>query len=111
MTHTYSLQNRSGDILHEIDLLQKFITANNCKNLNIDISTLNFIDATKVCILCSTFHFAKYTNGKIKWFVKDEIVKNQIRPMKLSNVEIETQNKAKAKSNPIHKFPSKALHA
>lgn len=109
MTNTYSLQSRSGDIAYEIELLQKFITANNCKNLNIDISTLNFIDATKVCILCSTFHFAKYIDGKIKWFVKDEIVKNQIRPMKLNNVEIETHNRTK--TNLIRKLSSNTLRA
>lgn len=57
--------------------------------MSIDISSLNFIDATKVCILCSTFHFAKYIDGRIHWFVKDEIVKKQIKPMRLGNAEIE----------------------
>jgi anti-anti-sigma regulatory factor len=71
------------------------MTANNCKNMDIDISTLNFIDAAKVCILCSTFHFAKYIDGRIRWLVKDEIVKRQIMPMKLSNIEIETRRGVK----------------
>ena len=44
----------------------------------------------KVCVLCSTFHFAKYLDGRLRWFVKDEIVKSQIKPMRLINVDIET---------------------
>ncbi len=106
MTNTYSFQNRGGDISHEIEALQKYITAHNCKKLNIDISSLNFIDATKVCILCSTFHFAKYIDGKIRWLVKDELVKSQIRPMKLNNVEIETRGRTI-----IRKLSPKALRA
>lgn len=78
-----------ADIFCEIEKLKSYILQNNCKTMSIDISSLNFIDAAKVCILCSTFHFAKYIDGKIHWFVKDEIIKDQIKPMGLGNVEIE----------------------
>lgn len=89
MTTTYSLENCESDIFCAIEELKNYISENNCKTIDIDISSLNFIDAIKVCILCSTFHFAKYIDGNIRWFVKDEIVKNQIKPMRLGNVEIE----------------------
>ena len=90
MTCTYSFENRSGDIFCGIEELKAYIAENNCKTLNIDISSLNFIDAMKVCVLCSTFHFAKYLDGRLRWFVKDEIIKRQIKPMRLINVDIET---------------------
>lgn len=90
MTSTYSFENRSGDIFCGIEELKAYINKNNCKTLNIDISSLNFIDAMKVCVLCSTFHFAKYLDGRLRWLVKDEIVKSQIKPMRLINVDIET---------------------
>lgn len=98
MTMNYSLQSCSADIFCEIEQLKTYISQNNCKTMNIDISSLNFIDAAKVCILCSTFHFAKYIDGKIHWFVKDEIIKDQIKPMGLGNIEIEIKRNIK-----IHK--------
>lgn len=93
MASTYSFENRSGDIFCGIEELKTYINENNCKTLNIDISSLNFIDAMKVCVLCSTFHFAKYLDGRLRWLVKDEIVKSQIKPMRLINVDIETYSK------------------
>jgi hypothetical protein len=38
--------------------------------------------------LSSTYHFAKYNDGKIKWFVKDENTKKQIEMLNLDNIEI-----------------------
>ena len=46
------------------------------------------IDTTKICVLCSTFHFAKYPNGKISWYVKDEITRSLIKRLKLMNTEV-----------------------
>lgn len=81
--------NYNKNIFEAINETKDFISKNHCPFLNIDISGLNMIDALKVCVLSSTFHFAKYANGKIKWFVKDERTKEQIELLKLDNVEIE----------------------
>lgn len=81
--------NYNKNIFEAINETKDFISKNHCPFLNIDISGLNMIDALKVCVLSSTFHFSKYANGKIKWFVKDERTKEQIELLKLDNVEIE----------------------
>ncbi len=86
----------NGTIHEVVEQTKNFITKNNCFYLDIDITGLNLIDATKLCILCSTFHYAKYcglqiAGAKIKWIVKDEIVKNQIEMLKLDNIEIEVK--------------------
>lgn len=95
MIHNYTddidlfIDNYENDIFEVIEETKNFISEYDCPFVNIDISGLNLIDATKVCILCSTFHFAKYWNGKIKWIVKDELTKIQISKLKLINIEIE----------------------
>ena len=88
------IERYNDNILDVIEDTKEFILKNDCFFLSIDISGLNLIDATKVCILCSTFHYAKYcgldiVGAKIKWIVKDSMTKSQIELLKLDNVEIE----------------------
>ncbi len=88
------IERYNDNILDVIEDTKEFILKNDCFFLSIDISGLNLIDATKVCILCSTFHYAKYcgldiVGAKIKWIVKDAMAKSQIELLKLDNVEIE----------------------
>lgn len=81
--------NYQCNIFEAINEAKDYISRNDCPFLSIDISGLNLIDALKVCVLSSTFHYAKYCKGKIKWFVKDERIKEQVELLKLDNVEIE----------------------
>lgn len=88
------IERYNDNILDVIEDTKEFILKNDCFFLSVDISGLNLIDATKVCILCSTFHYAKYcgldiVGAKIKWIVKDSMTKSQIELLKLDNVEIE----------------------
>ncbi len=81
--------NYKKSVFEAIFEAKDYITRNDCKFLSIDVSGLNMIDAIKVCVLSSTYHFAKYCGGKIKWFVKDNITKNQIEQLRLDNTEVE----------------------
>lgn len=81
--------NYHCSIFEAINEAKDYISRNNCLNLSIDISGLNMIDAIKVCVLSSTFHYAKYCGGQIKWFVKDENIKEQIELLRLDNTEVE----------------------
>ncbi len=81
--------NYHSNIFEAINEAKDYISRNHCPFLNIDVSGLNLIDALKVCVLASTFHYAKYCKGKIKWYVKDSRIKEQIELLKLDNVEIE----------------------
>lgn len=84
--------NYQCNIFEAINEAKDYITRNDCPFLNIDISGLNLIDALKVCVLSSTFHYAKYCNGRIKWVVRDNRIKEQIELLKLDNVDIEVKH-------------------
>lgn len=68
--------------------VKSFIKKNKCKELSADISLLNLVDASKTALLCSTYHFAKYPDGKISWEVADEETKQFINSMKLKNMNL-----------------------
>lgn len=88
--------NYKNSIFEAVNEAKHYIYTHDCKKLNIDISGLNLIDAMKVCVLSSTYHFAKYPDGKIRWFVKDERIKEQICLLKLDNTEIEIKHVRKS---------------
>ncbi len=77
------------DIFEIINYVKKFIFENDCNCLEVDVTTLNLIDSTKVAIMCSTYHFAKYPSGRILWIVNDNETMYCIRHLKLKNVELE----------------------
>lgn len=77
------------DIFEVIEHIKNFIFTHECSFLIVDISRMNLIDASKVCILCSTFHFAKYPDGSITWRVNDIETQHAIRYFKLKNVTTE----------------------
>ena len=81
--------NYNTDVFEAVNEAKDYIANNDCPFLSIDISGLNVIDALKVCVLASTYHFAKYCYGRIRWFVKDRKIKDQIEMLKLDNIEIE----------------------
>ncbi|MBS4760246.1 MAG: hypothetical protein KHX03_06075 [Clostridium sp.] len=90
------IERYNDDIADVIEETKEFILKNDCFYLSVDISGLNLIDAIKICILCSTFHYAKYcgleiAGSKIRWIVKDNITKEQISLLKLDNIEIEVK--------------------
>ncbi len=84
--------NYKENVIEAVNEAKDFISRYDCPNLSIDVSGLNMMDALKVCVLSSTYHYAKYCkSGKVKWFVKDSLIKEQIEMLKLDNVEIEVK--------------------
>ena len=59
--------------------------------LTINISKLNFIEASRFALLNSTKCYVENPNKKINWIVKDEEIKNIMIPFKLDNMEILTR--------------------
>lgn len=76
-----------------IDLVQEikdYIYKNDCPNLSMDVSHLNIIDASKVTIICSTYHWAKYPNGEISWKINSPEIKEFVKPLNLGNIRLIT---------------------
>lgn len=77
------------NVFEIIEYLKDYILNNDCCYLSIDISKLNLIDASKVSILCSTFHFSKYPEGEVIWHVRDKETQKTIKLLKLKNIRTE----------------------
>lgn len=85
----FEFNDYEGSVFDVVEKFKKFILTQDCPFMIIDISKLNMIDAAKISILCSTFHFAKYHEGNIVWRVGDIEAERCIRGLKLKNIKIE----------------------
>lgn len=73
-----------------VENIKNYICEHDCPNLSMDVTHLNLIDASKVTIICSTYHWSKYPNGKISWKIKSNEIKNLIKPLNLGNINLIT---------------------
>lgn len=79
-----------NNALEIVESIKRYIFENDCPTVSMDVSHLNIIDASKVTILCSTYHYAKYPHGEISWFINSSEVKNIIKPLNLGNARFIT---------------------
>ena len=70
-----------------IEYISSYVDKTNSKNLNIDISFMNIIDASYVSTLYATKHYIKFPEGKINWFVSSELIKKYTKSMSIGNSE------------------------
>lgn len=77
-----------NNVFNLVESIKNYIFENDCPNLSLDVSHLNIIDASKVTILCSTYHYAKYPHGEISWLINSSEVQSLIKPMNLGNVRL-----------------------
>lgn len=80
--------DRSKDALKLAESIKDYIKDNDCPALSMDVSHLNLMDASKVTIVCSTYHWAKYPNGKISWKISTPALKELIKPLCLGNIKL-----------------------
>ena len=67
--------------------INEYIQQNSCENFSVDISFMNILDACYVTTLCSTEHFIKYPNGRIRWKVSSNSIKEFNKDLTLGNVD------------------------
>lgn len=77
-----------SNALNIVESINNYIRDNECPNLSMDISYLNVIDASKVTLLCSTFHWSKYPEGNISWKISSSDVKDLVNPLSLGNIRL-----------------------
>lgn len=90
LNKTFKIPNNYGNLGDIVESVKKFISKNDCPTMSMDISHLNILDASKVTILCSTYHWAKYPNGEIRWKINSDEVKEIIKPSNLGNIKLIT---------------------
>ena len=83
------LRTNSASASDAVDFISKYIDKHSCKNMSIDISFMNILDACHVSTLCSTKHYIKYPDGKINWKISSEMVKEFNSSLELGNAEYE----------------------
>ena len=72
-----------------VEHINSYIEKHSCKKMSVDISFMNILDACYVSTLCSTKHYIKYPDGKIKWKISSELVKEFNKDLELGNVSYE----------------------
>ena len=82
-TSALVLDNASPD--KNIAAVNAHIKLCKCKNMTVDITRLNVMDACAVSALCSTEHFMKYPDGEINWVVNSKDVEHYTSSMQLGN--------------------------
>ena len=80
-----ALTPSSANAFESIEYINSHIEKHSCKNLCVDISFMNVIDACYVSTLCSSKHFIKYPDGKINWKISSEIIKDLNKDFELGN--------------------------
>lgn len=84
------LDSYGKNTLNIVESTKNYINSHHCPKLSMDVSHLNIIEASKVAILCSTYHWAKYPDGKISWKIASKEVKDIIKPLNLGNIRLIT---------------------
>jgi|GEM_PF-841069 len=87
-----------------IERITGFINKHKCDEFEADISLLNLIDASRTALLCSTYHFAKYPEGRIYWDLRDEQTRELIAPMRLVNMELRVKEAQEGVLNNVIKL-------
>ncbi len=71
-----------------LDEIKSFVDKFDCPEFSIDLSSLNIIDAMKVLMLSSAYHYGRYPDGRIFCrCMSDEII-SLIEGVAISNFEL-----------------------
>ena len=77
-----------GNAEQIIDSVKKYINKFDCPEMTLDLSRLNILDAAKVMVLSSTYHYKKYPQGKVKCRVQSDNVKGLVSAFVTDNLEV-----------------------
>lgn len=84
------IDEQTNNTVSLVESIKNYITDHDCPNLSMDISHLNILEASKVTAVCSTYHWAKYPNGKINWKISSTEIQDLVTPLSLGNINLIT---------------------
>lgn len=79
---------RISDTQAMLDKFKGYVNKYECPEVLIDLSSLNFIDAAKIMVLSSTYHFQKYPQGKVKCKVASKEIIDFVSSFVPENLEL-----------------------
>ena len=77
-----------GDSEQILDRVRSYINKFDCPEMALDLSRLNILDAAKVMVLSSAYHYKKYPQGKVKCKVQSNNVKGLVSAFVTDNLEV-----------------------
>jgi anti-anti-sigma regulatory factor len=90
LTKNFEIDEAIKDSIKLVESIKNYIKENDCPDLSMDISSLNIIDASKITILCSTYHWAKYPDGSVSWLINSDEIRELVKPLNLGNINLVT---------------------
>ncbi len=88
ITKSRFLDLNCGNSEQILDSVRNYINKFDCPEIAIDLSRLNILDAAKVMVLSSAYHYKKYPEGKIKCRVQSDNVKGLVSAFVTDNLEV-----------------------
>lgn len=88
ITKSKFLDLNCGNSQQILENIQKYINKFDCPEMILDLSKLNILDAAKVMVLSSAYHYKKYPEGKLKCRVRSDSVKNFVSGFAAVNLEV-----------------------
>ncbi len=68
--------------------IRKYINKYDCPEMQLDLSKLNILDAAKVMVLTSAYHYKKYPSGKVKCRVQNKEIEALVGAYMTRNLEV-----------------------
>ena len=88
ITKSKFLDLNCGNSQQILENIQKYINKFDCPEMILDLSKLNILDAAKVMVLSSAYHYKKYPEGKLKCRVRSDSVKHLVSNFSTINLEV-----------------------
>ena len=88
ITKSKFLDLNCGNSQQILENIQIYINIFDCPEMTLDLTKLNILDAAKVMMLSSAYHYKKYPEGKLKCHVQSESVKNLVSGFSTINLEV-----------------------
>ncbi len=88
ITKSKFLDLNCGNSQQILKNIQKYINKFDCPEMTLDLSKLNILDAAKVMVLSSAYHYKKYPEGKLKCRVQSDSIKNFVSEFSAINLEV-----------------------
>ena len=88
ITKSRFLDLNCGNCEQILDNVKKYISKYDCPEMTLDLSRLNILDAAKVMVLSSAYHYKKYPQGKVKCRVQSDNVKGLVSAFATDNLEV-----------------------
>lgn len=90
LEESFELAEGEDNAIVLVEKIKNYIEKNDCPKMSMDVTHLNMMDASKVTIICSTYHWAKYPDGEISWVINSPEIKELVKPLNLGNIRLIT---------------------